>query len=594
MEIEKFRNEIQTAQARAGALSEASGTPAPHRNGLLPELFEELNISLEELRVAEEELRQQNDELGETRLQIERERQRYQDLFDFAPDGYLVTDADGKIQEANQAAGQMLGLSPRYLVNKPLTVYVASEARPAFRAGLIRLRAETAPVGWETVLRPRRRPAFPAAVTVSAVRDRAGTLLALRWLVRDITERKGWEERLQQMNRELEQRVQERTAELEAALVRERDMRAEIATVLESITDAFYAVDQDFHFTYINRRAEEWFGRPRAGLLGRSLWAEFPQAIGSESHRHHLYAIAERRDIAYEAISPLTGKWIEVRLYPKDDGLSVFFREITERKTLEQAEKQALEHNRRIADMLQTALLQTVAENAFPGLAVSTLYKAASDEALVGGDFFDAYTIGDGQAALVVGDVSGKGLAAATHITEVKYALRAFLREQPDPARALARLNDFVCEAQRQDDWGNASLVVLALAVVDPPTGAVTYVSAGAEPLLVLPPPAAPDAVIREVGARGGLVLGVESGRTYQAATLTLAPGERLLMTTDGITEARVGTRMLGLDGLKRLARECGGAVSVGEVSRSLLDGARAFAGGVLADDACLLLAQRR
>ena len=282
--------------------------------------------------------------------------------------------------------------------------------------------------------------------------------------------------------------------------------------------------------------------------------------------------MAERQEAHFEAVSALNGKWIEVNVYPSGAGLSVYFRDISERKQAEQAEKQALDHNRRIADTLQTALLQTVSENAFPGLALSTLYKAASDEALVGGDFFDAYTVDNGKVALVVGDVSGKGLAAAAHITEVKYALRAFLRETPEPALALARLNDFICEAQRQDDWGNASLVVLALAVIHPETGEVVYAGAGAEPLLVLPPPDAPDGDIQEVGARGGLVLGVEPGRTYQETTLCLPPGGMLLMTTDGITEARQGLEMLGLDGLKRLARECRECVTVGEISRAILE----------------------
>ena len=65
-------------------------------------------------------------------------------------------------------------------------------------------------------------------------------------------------------------------------------------------------------------------------------------------------------------------------------------------------------------------------------------------------------------------------------------------------------------------------------------------------------------------------------------------------MATDGITEARQGAEMLGLDGLKRLAAECRGRVTVGEISQAILERTRAYAGGALTDDACLLLAQRR
>ena len=98
-------------------------------------------------------------------------------------------------------------------------------------------------------------------------------------------------------------------------------------------------------------------------------------------------------DVHFETVSSLKGQWVEVNIYPSGAGLSVYFRDISERKQAEQAERTGAEHSPRIADTLQTALLQTVSENAFPGLAVSTLYKAASDEALVGGDFFDAFTV---------------------------------------------------------------------------------------------------------------------------------------------------------------------------------------------------------
>ncbi len=77
---------------------------------LLPDALDELQTSLEELQVAEEELRQQNEELASARAEVEVERHRYQDLFEFAPDGYLVTDLLGVIQEANRAAGLLLNI----------------------------------------------------------------------------------------------------------------------------------------------------------------------------------------------------------------------------------------------------------------------------------------------------------------------------------------------------------------------------------------------------------------------------------------------------------------------------------------------------
>src|SRR5512140_2217887 len=88
------------------------------------EALEELSATLEELHVASEELSRQNSELATAQLAAQAERQRYQDLFDFAPDGYLVTDTNGVIREANKAAAELLHVTQERLVGKPLAVYV--------------------------------------------------------------------------------------------------------------------------------------------------------------------------------------------------------------------------------------------------------------------------------------------------------------------------------------------------------------------------------------------------------------------------------------------------------------------------------------
>jgi PAS domain S-box-containing protein len=198
-----FEQRVEAERLRVDALCQRiHELPVPDRE-LLQEAIEELQTTLEELRVANEELRQQNDELTAAQQVIEAERHRYQELFDLAPDGYLVTDAAGTIREANRAAAKLLNIAPEHLPGKPLPVFVPTAERRAFRSLLTRLRRAERVPEWEVRLRPRRAAPIDAAVTVTAVRDRRGELAALRWLLRDVSERKQAEERQQRLERDL-------------------------------------------------------------------------------------------------------------------------------------------------------------------------------------------------------------------------------------------------------------------------------------------------------------------------------------------------------------------------------------------------------
>jgi len=251
----------------------------------------------------------------------------------------------------------------------------------------------------------------------------------------------------------------------------------------------------------------------------------------------------------------------------------------------------AYERERSITQVLQRRLLLKVAEDAFAGLSVATLYEPARDEADVGGDFLDAFALPGGKVALIVGDACGKGLEAAAHNTYVKDVLRAFLREDPShPGPVLSRLNNAVVdvldeETPRMDD----TFVVLSLAVLNPATGDAVFAAGGAEPPLLL----RASSEVEVVDARG-MALGIQAGEQYQEVSLRLEPGDTILMLTDGITEARVSTDVLGYDGMVQLARNSLAAGSLYDTGRAILDGARDFGGGSFKDDACLILARRR
>jgi PAS domain S-box-containing protein len=174
-------------------------------------LFHDLSVSLEELEVTHEELLAANEVMEEARQQVESERQRYLDLFEGAPDGYVVTDAKGMILAVNTAAASMLNAREDFLAGKPLVLFVADEGKKEFHSRVTRLSSGVAEEvrQWELALKPRDLTPLPVLVSVSAVREAEGTSVRLRWLLRDITGRKKFEEELQFQKNLLEERVKE-------------------------------------------------------------------------------------------------------------------------------------------------------------------------------------------------------------------------------------------------------------------------------------------------------------------------------------------------------------------------------------------------
>ena len=171
-----------------------------------PEAWEVLRQSLEELCAADVELRQQNEELIEARRAVETEYRRYHDLFEFAPDGYLVTDPRGAIRECNRQGARLLGTAQEFIIGKPLTVFVGKADRRAL-VELLRLLADgKETVSRELALHPLQAAPFPAMLDVAPALDSMGRVDGLRWLIRDLSDRKRMEHDLREAELESERR----------------------------------------------------------------------------------------------------------------------------------------------------------------------------------------------------------------------------------------------------------------------------------------------------------------------------------------------------------------------------------------------------
>jgi PAS domain S-box-containing protein len=114
--------------------------------------------------------------------------------------------------------------------------------------------------------------------------------------------------------------------------IRAQEAQRQIVEVLESITDAFFALDREWRFTYLNKQVEPILRRSREELLGKNIWKEFPDGVDSNFYRQYHKALNEGVSVEFEQYFELYNLWFEVHAYPSPNGLSVYFHDITERR----------------------------------------------------------------------------------------------------------------------------------------------------------------------------------------------------------------------------------------------------------------------
>ncbi|MEH2086174.1 PAS domain-containing hybrid sensor histidine kinase/response regulator [Nostoc sp.] len=233
--VEAHQRLENLSQLASLAVEKSIGQDSPKE--LLQQAMTEISISLEELQ-------QQNEELIATRNLVEEERQRYYDLFNFAPDGYLLTDATGIIQEANYAAAKLLNVRQSYLIGKPMAVFVHQTERQKFRQIMLQLqqhgqiRREELQIFHEEGITD-----FPAEITAIAVEDSQGKTGNLRWLFRDISDR-----------HQQEQKIREQAA------------------LLDITTDAIIVEDLHNQILFWNQGAEKMYGWQVQEAQGKNTW----------------------------------------------------------------------------------------------------------------------------------------------------------------------------------------------------------------------------------------------------------------------------------------------------------------------------------
>lgn len=204
-------HQIEAVYQRALRLREQA-TTNPIDPTLLELALKDLYLVLEELQAVDAELHEQNQILNDTRYQADLERQRYRTLFELAPDGYLVTDAKGKIYHANRAAEVLFALPQAGLVGKPLVVLIDQGDWSNFQQ---RLAHPTEP--WEVTLKSRQGEPVKVAIATNFLKDSRLGGTTILWSLRDISQQRRVEQQLQAAHADLEDLIAARTAELTQA-----------------------------------------------------------------------------------------------------------------------------------------------------------------------------------------------------------------------------------------------------------------------------------------------------------------------------------------------------------------------------------------
>lgn len=255
-----------------------------------------------------------------TRNEYQRTASRLSNILDIAANAILAVDANQRIKLFNPSAELIFGYTSQEVLDKPFDMLLGPESIDAYYAYVHEVatmtREQISGSYIEIQARRRYRSTFPAEISVASSHHDGEKTFTI--ILRDITAQKQAEEDL-------------------------IESRNRIANILESITDAFFALDNNWRFIYINREAERLLSKSREELWDQNVWEVFPEAVQSEFYSYYHTAFAQQTSIIFETFYTPWETWFEAHAYPSHEGLSVYFRDITDRK---QAERELRRVNR--------------------------------------------------------------------------------------------------------------------------------------------------------------------------------------------------------------------------------------------------------
>ena len=492
-------------------------------------------------------------------------------LLESAPDVFLAIDPDGVVTAWNSAAERTFGWTSAEAVGERLTELIfPPEGRAQHDERRKSLFADPDPVTgrqWEVELQRRDGTRFPGETTASRVR--IGDAVVLAAFVRDMSERRRREQEREALLREQAARTEaERVAQtvsriqelVDAALSHRRlgEILEELVPRVQRVVGCDCATVFLAEEGELLRVAASTGSRPAAeveplafgeGLAGQVAASRTPMLVQDPPPGEVLDPTLDSLDVGSAIAVPLLGEsevtgviavYAEVPRRFSDEDL-VLLGLAGERVALAIENARIYEREHRIAETLQRSLLPEHMPR-LPGLEVAARYQPAAAEAEVGGDWYDVIPIPGGAVGLVMGDVAGKGLSAASMVGRLRSAVRAYALEGHGPEAVVDQLNRLVWT-----ELDESQMATLIYVVLDPTEGEMRWVNAGhLPPLLVVG-----DRLPHFLEGGRSVPLGVLPFPSFEEVCVTMDPDGTVLLYTDGLVE-QPGEHID--DGLARLA----------------------------------------
>ena len=256
------------------------------------------------------------------RLRLEESEQRFKSLFDHHLDMVLFKDKEGVIVDVNPATLSFLGIQKQAIINRPFSDFLSPERIPVYEQALQdALKGKS--VRFETKVPFKGKGLYSFDIAKIPVKVN-GEIIGLYCILRDVTE-------ISHSN----------------SIIRRQAEK--LNTILESITDAFFTLDRNWHFTYVNSEFERLFQKNRKELLGKNVWDLYQDEFEGEFYRQYHLAVETGQTVDFEAYFRELDMWLQVKAFPSEEGLSVFLDDITERvKAKQKLEKLSLVASRTI------------------------------------------------------------------------------------------------------------------------------------------------------------------------------------------------------------------------------------------------------